>query len=50
MSHLLKQFKKTIFVVLEGGYNIDTLKWGVEAVVEGLDKNYKPKEVIEPKF
>lgn len=29
MTHLLKQFGKPMFVVLEGGYNIETLKWGV---------------------
>ncbi len=28
MSNILKSFKKQIFVVLEGGYNIDTIKWG----------------------
>ena len=38
MTKALKQFKKPIFAVLEGGYNIDTLKWGVEAVADGLTK------------
>lgn len=32
MTQSLKQFKKPVFAVLEGGYNIETLKWGVKAV------------------
>ena len=44
MSHLLKSFKKQVFVVLEGGYNIDALKWGIEAVIEGLSPDYEEKQ------
>ncbi len=45
MTSLLKSFKKQLFVVLEGGYNIETLKWGVLSVAEGLSPDYEAKNV-----
>jgi acetoin utilization deacetylase AcuC-like enzyme len=38
MTQLLGTLHKQIFIVLEGGYNLECLKSSTEAVLEGLQK------------
>lgn len=36
MTRVMKDFGVPLVVVLEGGYNFDTLQWGSETVVKSL--------------
>lgn len=36
MTKQMKSFNVPLIVVLEGGYNFETLKWGSETVVKSL--------------
>ena len=38
MTEELMKFDKPIFLALEGGYNLEVLKWGSEAIIDALSK------------
>jgi acetoin utilization deacetylase AcuC-like enzyme len=47
MTRQLMSLKKPIGVVLEGGYNLDVLKWGSKAVVRTLTDSLTESELTQ---
>ncbi len=39
MTNELKKLNKNMFVVLEGGYNLDTISWASESVAKALSSS-----------